>query len=73
MTSESSNNLDKSPPPPAILLTQNAKNGKNAVNTNLRTLKIKLATLMNHVANVMKNVEDQGSKNNMAGQDKPEW
>ena len=73
MTSESSNNLNTSPPPPAILLTQNAKNGKNAVNTNLRTLKIKLATLMNHVANVMKNVEDQGSKNNMAGQDKPEW
>ena len=73
MTSESSNNLDTSPPPPAILLTQNAKNGKNAVNTNLRTLKIKLATLMNHVANVMKNVEDQGSKNNMAGPDKTEW
>ena len=43
------------------------------MNTNLRTLKIKLATLMNHVANVMKNVEDQGSKNNMAGPDKTEW
>ena len=73
MTSESSNNLNTSPPPPAILLTQNAKNGKNAVNTNLRTLKIKLATLMNHVANVMKNIEDQGSKDNMTGSDKTEW
>ena len=73
MTSENSNNLDATPPPPAILLTQNAKNGKNAMNTSLRAMKIKLATLMNHVANVLKNVEDQGSKNIKTGLEKPEW
>lgn len=64
-----SNYLDTTLPPPAILLTQNARNGKIAANTSIRTLKIKLATLMNHVANVMKNVEDQGSKDGKIGLD----
>ena len=62
-----SNNLN--PPSPAILLTQNAENGENVAKSSLKTLKIKLATLMNHVANVLKNVEDQGSKDNELGLD----
>ena len=64
---DQSNNLNL--PPPAILLTQNAKNGDNVAKSSLKTLKIKLATLMNHVANVLKNVEDQGSKDNGVGLD----
>lgn len=64
---DQSNYLDTTLPPPAILLTKNAQNGKNPANTSIRTLKIKLATLMNHVANIMKNVEDQGSKDDKVG------
>ena len=64
---DQSNYLDTTLPPPAILLTKNAKNGKNSANTSIRTLKIKLATLMNHVANIMKNVEDQRSKDDKVG------
>ena len=51
-----SNEISTATSSPAILLTQNLPN--KSVRPSLRTLKIKLTTLINHVANVLKNLED---------------
>ena len=64
---ENSNEI-KTSSSPAILLSQNAKNLPVASDSNgaktgnsLRTLQIKLSTLMNHVSNVLKSIERQKS------------
>ena len=65
LVDEKSNEI-KTSTSPEILLSQNSKNlagdsdGKNP-QPSLRTLKIKLSTLMNHVSNVLKTIERQKS------------
>ena len=65
LVDEKSNEI-KTSTSPAILLSQNAKNlsgdsdGENPGHS-LRTLKIKLSTLMNHVSNVLQTIERQKS------------